>query len=177
MIRNTRIALSGALLLATAGCGSSAPPELKQAAQAMASMAAPVHLARSAFAVAYPECRPSEYVSYLFSPMGTAEWPPREGGVESYEVEAAKSIGATVLPAGVQIIPFEWRPGGGAQLVIRADDEAGLVILEGYGRDDVKPVLRREIRLAVVEPDAFARELFRANADMGIGYQSVDPSR
>ena len=163
--------------LLNAGCRPEEPTELRRAARAVASLTAPRNLSRSAFAAAYPAGEPSEFVSYMFSPMGKSEWPPSEDGADPREAEAARSINMPLLPAGVAIVPFRRRPDGGAQLVVRADDAAGLVVLEGYGRQDSEPVLRREIRLVHVEPDPMARRIFESNADMGIGYGTVDRDR
>jgi hypothetical protein len=136
-----------ALLLTLAACGPGEPPELRQAADAIAYMAAPANRSRSAFAAVYPEGKPSDYLSYLFSTLGTAEWPPSEDWADEYEIEAARSIRMPLLPAQVKILPRQWKSGGGAQLVVRADDSRGMLILEGYGITDTEPVLRREIKL------------------------------
>ncbi len=128
-------------------CNSSEPPELKQAADVVQYMMSPRNLSRTAFTSMYPEGKASDFVSYMFSTIGTAEWPPSEDGVDEGALEAAHSIGIPTIPAGLEIIPRKWKAGQALQLLVSADDTKGVVILEGYLAEYADPVMRREITM------------------------------
>ncbi|MBU8872114.1 MAG: hypothetical protein KOO60_14695 [Gemmatimonadales bacterium] len=172
--------LAGAFIVLTAltlsACGPEEPPELKKAAAVIQYMMAPPNLSRSAFCVAFPEGKPSQYVSYLFSTMGSAEWPPGEDWVDKIEIETARVIGIPISPRGVTFIPRNRKNSAGSQLVIGCDDARGVVILEGYGPADTEPALYREITLREVNPAPGVALLFESNAQMGMDAQSFDPA-
>jgi len=50
--------------------GQSSDPGLEKAAQVIQYMMVPRNLSRSAFSVAFTDPKPSNFVSYIFSPMG-----------------------------------------------------------------------------------------------------------
>lgn len=76
--------------------------------------------------------KPSDYVSYLFSTAGMAEWPPSEGSEKSLEMQQAKSIGDTPLPAGVKIVPYKVETNSGKQIVVMPDDKKWEIVVEAY---------------------------------------------
>ncbi len=162
------------LALAFSACGSNEPPELQQAAWVIQHMMAPANLSRSAFCVGFPEGRPSQYVSYLFSDMGAAEWPINEDWADEFDRETARATRTPLAPSGVFFAPNQWECGEGTQLVIRYDDARGVVILEGYGLTDTEPVLHREITLRHVKPAPGVAMFYQSSAQMGLDIQSFD---
>jgi len=154
------------------GCGDgavSAAPELKQAAKAFRHMAKPSELSRSMFSAAYPNGKPSQYVSFLFSGPGTAEWPIP---LDEYEEDAMRSARIPVIPQGLPIVKNKPDEDRGMQLVIRYDDGRNVVIAEGY-EDPKKPaVLRREWELPKVKPAPGVAILYQSNRGAGASFQS-----
>lgn len=151
----TWLALVGGLLfgLTLSSCGEREPEEpveLKRAAAVVKYMMAPNQLRRSSFLAVFPEGKPSDFVIWMFSTFGTAEWPPYEDG-DPMELEQAKSIRAPVIPSDVYLNPREPEPKKGKQLVIKSDDLRGLIIIEGYLNPQEPPVFRREWKLPRLE--------------------------
>jgi hypothetical protein len=169
-------AVLAVIVFSLTGCDSSEPPELKQAASVIRYLTAPVNLSRSAFWVAYPDGKPSEFVSYMFSTMGLAEWPPRNDEFDEFELEAIRSMGTPLVPSGVSFFPRHRQSGMGTQVVIGYDDARGVVIVEGYGPTGTEPVLRREFTLPKVSPAPGVDQVFESNARMGMDIQSFDPT-
>jgi len=135
--------------LTIASCGEQEPEEpieLKRAAAVVKYMMAPNQLKRSSFLAVFPEGKPSEFVTWMFSTFGFAEWPPYEDG-DPMEIEQAKSIRMPVIPKDVYLNPRLLDPAKGKQIVIKSDDQRGLIIIEGYLNPHVPPVLRREWKL------------------------------
>jgi hypothetical protein len=176
MVKNTRAATSILLLifvvLATVACTESGPPELVQAAGAIDDMLKPANLSRSMYSVAFPDGKPSNYVSYMFSEMGAAEWPPSEAWADELVREQMEAIGQTLLPADVAIVPLTVDPSLGKQMVISFDDERGMVMAHGYLDPAGEPTLTREWKLPRVEPAPGVELFYRANLDEGLSAQS-----
>ena len=150
-------------------CGGDPPqPELEQAASVVYYMSAPGQLERSMFAAAYAQQQPSEYVSFLFSDMGAAEWPSSGDVLGGLEGEQIQGIGHPMPPDGVAYVPRKPDPAHGKQLVIRADDANRLLIAEGYLDPAQAPVYRREWELARVAPSPEAKMFYQSNRDMGL---------
>jgi len=149
-----------------------APPELKQGMDVIGYMLAPRHMKRSAFSAAFPNGKPSQFVSFLFSDMGAAEWPAAEDAVTDMEREQMKAIRAPMAPAGVAYVPRRVDPTRGKQVVITFDDERGMVIAEAYVDPLAEPVLVREWKLPHVKPGRGVADMHRSNADLGAGDQS-----
>ena len=153
--KKTWLLLAGWLLvgLTIASCGEREPEEpieLKRAAAVVKYMLAPNHLRRSSFLAVFPEGKPSDFVAWMFSTLGTAEWPPYEDG-DPMELEQAKSIRMPVIPKDVTLTPREPDPKKGKQIVIKSDDRRGLIIVEGYLNSESPPALRREWNLTIVK--------------------------
>lgn len=146
----TWLLLAGGLLvgLTIASCGEQGPEEPVELKRAVVVkyMMAPNQLKRSSFLAVFPEGKPSDFVIWMFSTFGTAEWPPYEDG-DPMELEQAKSIRMPVIPKDVTLVPREPDPEKGKQIVIKSDDQRGLFIIEGYLNPHVPPVLRREWKL------------------------------
>ena len=158
-------------ILVNCGSGTTDDPELKRAIKASASLLLPKNLSRSAFYAAYPNGTPSDYVSYYFSSMGSAEWPPYEGGGE-FSAEEMKMAGMSAIPQNVKVYPRNINPTHiGKQIIIKADNTRGVIIFEGYLLpSDTQAALVVEKKLPKVKASEFATMTFRSNQQMGIGY-------
>ena len=136
-------ALVAAILLcvATGGCSRSAPqvddPQLRKAEAVARHLTSPRHLSRSTYTAARQTGTPSELVSFLFSDLGAAEWPPDEGDSEG-EREQAKSARVPLLPRGVALVARQPDSRVKRQVVLKADDAKRQLIAEGYA-DPAKP--------------------------------------
>jgi hypothetical protein len=159
------LVLSGVL----AGCGlssSDVSPKLEQAVRAVRQMTAGRQLPRSAFSAAYDHGTPSEYVSFLFSTLGVAEWPV---AMDEAEAEAMRSAFITPLPD--RVLTAAVRPSGPwPQLVIRGDDTRGLLIALGYEAPGQPAVLTEEWPLPQVSPAVGVREMFEDQVSQGAHY-------
>lgn len=118
-----------------------APIALKKATAFMKQLSSKRRLSRSSFIAVSPKT-PSRFVSYIFSTLGTADWPPHEDSADPMEVEQAKSIGEMLVPANVHFSPFKLNTKYKQQLVIMADDEKWLIKVEGYTDPSLPPVLK-----------------------------------
>lgn len=152
MQQSTRIILMLVLPLTIYGtffflkdcCEPEGDPELRIGIQLVRYMSAPWQLKRSSFLAVYPNGKPSEFVNWMFSPFGTAEWPPTEAMVEMDEMEGmqARSIGAPILPKGVKMSPFKLNPDSGKQVVIKADDVKGMILVEAFLDPNLPPEIQ-----------------------------------
>lgn len=161
-----------ALPLVMLSCGKSAPPDIVQAADAMHEMLTPSSLSRSMFSAAFPKGKPSQFVSYLFSDMGVAEWPPSQGSATPMEIEQMKAIRKTMLPDGVAIVPKAPDKSRGRQIVMAYDDPKGIVVILGYVDPKKKPVLLREILLPNVDPAPGIAMMYNSNKQLGMTSQA-----
>ena len=133
------------IALTVAACsGPAVDPRLQQAVTAVEYMTTQRFLADSAFSHVHPERRPSDYVSYLFSTMGSAEWPI---AFDQDEEEQLRSARIPIMPRDLPIVPHKPNSGVDLQVVVRADDAAGLVIIDAYEKAGEDPVLVVERRL------------------------------
>lgn len=123
-------------------------PQLNQAVRVVRYMSAERQLQRSAFRSAYPEGRPEQFVKWIFSPMGSALWPPREGGGEfsREEQKMLKKTGIPFLPVNVALVAEQLDEERGQQVVVRGDDERQILVVEGYLDPQSDPVLVKEWR-------------------------------
>jgi hypothetical protein len=158
------------MLLVVAGlmlsCGqeSDAPPELETTIRVFTRMTSPVMLQNSMFYAVFPQGTPRQYVSFLFSDLGVAEWPPPEGVEEDVPEEH--------LPANVAVTHTRPDTARGLQIVIRWDDERRMILFEGYIDPRMPPVIRRETDLPVVRPSDLARVAAQANLETGARAQA-----
>ena len=118
--------------------------ELRKGIAVVRYMSAPRQLQRSSFLLSYPDGTSEQFLSWMFSPLGAAEWPPYEGGLEfSAEEEAMiRKTGIPFIPANLVLIPQEPDLEKGKQVVIRA--ERGLLIVEGYENPEEPPVVVKQ---------------------------------
>ncbi len=166
------------LLLASVGCGPSVPEDLERGTRVITAMASPRHLRQSMFVALFPEGRPSEFVSFLFSSMGAAEWPLAEdlAAGDPDPIEQQRLLGVPPVPSGVTFTPHSPKANGGRQIVVRYDDARRLVIVEAYVSPVESPVLVREhpFRLPELRPHELEllRRLAESNRDLGIPSQA-----
>ena len=118
-------------------------PQLEKAGRVVRYMSAPRQLQRSSFIAFYPKGKPSEFLSWMFSEMGAAEWPPSEGELDPMEREGMRSAGMPIIPTGVRIYS-RLKKNGSKQIVVKADNRRGLILIEGYLAPDQPVVLSKQ---------------------------------
>lgn len=159
------------LLILAAGfffsCAKPIPPELNQASRVISGMLRPSYLSDSMFYAAYPEGKPSDFVSYIFSEIGSAEWPPSDKWADELARQQMRASGQTVVPSGVYFSPHEPDVNQGMQVVIRADDVKNLVLIDGYVSPQEPPLFSRRIPLVKVEPSPLAVLSYQSNIELG----------
>lgn len=165
MIFRTALGLTlvGALLLV--GCEEPPNPDIKQASSAMAQMATPKMLSRSCFYLIYPNGKPSEFVRYLFSDLGAAEWPI---AFDEMEEEQMKSVRITPLPRTVRVSALKREYPEEKELVLIPDDENSQIIAQGYVANETAPNWESKWDLAIASPDEATQQLCRSNIELGI---------
>jgi hypothetical protein len=120
--------------------------ELRKGISVIRYMSAPRQLKRSGFSATFSEGNAEQFVEWMFSPMGSAIWPPVEGGGEfSHEEEKMiRKTGMPFLPPGISIVPNEPDLERGPQVVVSGDDERQMLVAEGYVDPQEAPVLIKE---------------------------------
>jgi len=100
--------------------GSKEYPELNKAIRVVRYMSAERQLQRSAFRFTYPEGRPEQFVEWMFSPIGSAIWPPVAGGGEfsQEEEKMIQKTGSPFLPSGVSLVSNKPDMDRGQQVVV-----------------------------------------------------------
>ncbi len=148
------IALAGLFFLTS--CADTVTPELNKGVQVVRYMSAKQQIARSSFAVVYPDAQPSDFVNWLFSELGAAEWPDSEAYAEVDPTvrEQAKAIGAPLVPKDVQIVALSPKIEMGKQVVVKFDNARGVIIVEGYLDPEGSPVLTQEWELPKMDSRA-----------------------
>ena len=149
--------------------------ELEKAANAVEHMVSPFNASRSSFFVVLPNGTPRQFVSWFFSSMGSAEWPPVDepGEFSSDELDAMKSSGIPLLPAGVFLRHSIPDMAVQRQVVLKWDDGEETVILEGYLDPTQAPVFARSFKLPKgVVPDEVARAVTQSNLELGMTFQA-----
>ncbi|MGB0564544.1 MAG: hypothetical protein ACPGVO_22505 [Spirulinaceae cyanobacterium] len=149
-----------------AGCFSaSQDAELAQAAKAVTGMGKARHLKRSCFYIVHPSGQPSDFVGYLFSDLGVAEWPI---ALDPVEAEGMEASGITLLPETVRLAPGQRQNLPEKELVLSANDAEGQVKLAGYLPNEVEPNLETTLTLVTATPDEFAQQLCQSAIESGI---------
>jgi hypothetical protein len=121
--------------------------QLKKGVQVVRYLSAERQLKRSSFMV-LKERKPSKFVDWLFSPLGIAEWPPWEDSHLEFdldELKAMKKMGVPLIPKNLALVPLEVDPEKGRQIVVRADDQKRILIIEGFINPKDPPALKEEI--------------------------------
>ncbi len=152
MVRNWHRVLLG-LFLGSLACQDATPPppqNLTDGARVIREMIRSRNLEAAGFFESYPNPKPSDFVSYINSELGVVLWPPREDSPfagDDIELEQFRSIGEGVIPKGIAYRRNRPDPDGGLQVVYRADDETGEVIVEAYTDPTSEPVFIRRWKL------------------------------
>ena len=157
--------LLGILVLLSAGCQSASDPDLKQANAAMAKMAVDQTLTKSCFPVFYPHGEASDFVNYLFSDLGTAEWPIP---FDEMEEEQFKSIGQPSLPRNVTVSPFKRNHPNSKEIVLIADNANRTVLVQGYLAESNEIVFEAQWPLGTAQASEATHHLCQSNFEMGI---------
>ena len=129
-----RLGFNSCSALVVMDYGSKEHPELNKAIRVVRHMSAERQLQHSAFRFTYPEGRPEQFVEWMFSPIGSAIWPPVEGGGE-FSPEEEKMIqktGIPFLPSGVSLVSDKPDMDRGQQVVVRGYDERQMMVVVGY---------------------------------------------
>lgn len=172
------LALAVLLQLGLTACSPPAPPappELEAGAEVVHFMMLPRNLSRSTFTAVLPNGTPRQFVSWLFSDLGAAEWPESEAMAESDPMvkEQAQAIRAPLVPKNVAFFHTAPHPGKGKQMVIKWDDARRVVIVEGYVDPEKPPVLVREWEFPQVSSaDPLAQQSAQSAIQAGGSYQS-----
>ncbi len=142
-----------ASLISFVGCEGAVPADLDRAAKVIRFMSEENKLERTSFPVLYPKCLPSEFVKWLFSDKGKAEWPDSLDNDDSNPDVRNKAFkeGAPIVPKSVQFFAGRTDLDSGRQLIVKANDALRTIIVEGYGDPQKKPDLKREWSLPVVK--------------------------
>jgi hypothetical protein len=131
------------------------PPDLVDAAQVLREMTSRRHLDQAGFFEVHPEAKPSDFVSFINSDLGEVLWPPREDSLfaDEIEIEQARATGQTLIPSGIAYTRNRPNPDVKRQIVYRADDEEGEIVVEAYTDPTGEPVFVRRLRLPEVNPE------------------------
>lgn len=118
--------------------------ELRKGIATVRYMSAPRQLQRSSFLVTYPNGTSEQFLRWMFSPLGAAEWPPYEGGFEFSPDEEAmvRKTGMPFIPAGLVLVSHEPDLEKGRQVVIRAEE--GMLIAEGFENPEGSPAVVKQ---------------------------------
>ena len=169
------VPLLAVLSLVLLPCGGpSIPKNLERALGYIEYSLQPSNLARTSFPVVLPDGTPKQYVSWMFSAMGKADWPPTD---ESAVMEFGS---ADMVPSGIPLLPDDVafvhsRPDTSAknQVVVKWDDARGVVIAEAYLDPNGQPVEVREFSLPhVTSTNEAARLAAQDNLGLGMSYQA-----
>lgn len=154
-----RFALQACLLLALSACGGDRPEgaddaTLLQLEAVARHLTGPRHLRASAYPDIRTSDRPSELVSFLFSDIGVAEWPPVDSGpatasgplvvqTSEMEREQMRSTRTPMFPADGALVHARPDLRIGKQLVLSGDDSSGEIVAEAYLDPNQPPAYTR----------------------------------
>lgn len=146
--------------------------ELVSAANAIGYYLTPAHLSRSQFSAAYDNPKPSDFVSYLFSGMGAAEFPAVGGVMDEYERESLIMARQPVPPRDISYVSRFVDTLKNKQIVVKFDDSRGVVIAEGYSDPKMSAEFTKEWKLNKVIAAPGVDMMFRENKEYGVSYKS-----
>jgi hypothetical protein len=134
------------VLLVSCSSSPNINPRLEQAVLSFKYMTSKKFLSDSPFKNIYPRQIPSEYLEYIFSTIGSAEWPT---AYDEGEEEQLRSVGIPIMPLDIAIAPNRPDLKVDLQIVLKADDKTGMIIIEAYEKAGEDPVLvvKRKIGL------------------------------
>jgi hypothetical protein len=128
-------------LISCSDNSSNQDPDLQRSVNFVKYLSSNRFLKKSGFRALNDEKKPSKFVSYLFSTMGSAEW---FSVGDPYEEEQMKSIGVPVPPKNV-FITDTYTQGAGKQIVLKGDDANSQIIVEAYGPDSGAVLFTKKI--------------------------------
>ncbi|MEB3274620.1 MAG: hypothetical protein ACO4AI_14080 [Prochlorothrix sp.] len=168
----SRLLLITGFLLSS--CQSPTDSDLMAANTALSAMVTTRNLKNSCFGVAYPEGGAENFIRYLFSDLGSAEWPVAFDALEREQMAAA---GQTPIPANVVISALDRQYPDRKELVLQA--QTGQITAQGYLPEETTPHFEAlwELGPAVTNPtpDPLMVPLCESNIDMGMGIDGLDP--
>ena len=118
-------------------------PTLEKAERIVRHMSAPRQLKRSSFLLVFPEGKPSDFVNWMFSSLGAAEWPPSQEEWEDMGGDSEDPAGIPILPKDVGIFSSP-RSDVTKHIIVKSDDRKGLIIIEGFLKPGEPPVLVKQ---------------------------------
>ena len=144
--------VSTGLLVGCLACEPPKPPppkDLVTAALILRDMMSEANLDRAGFLKAFPDAKPSDFVRFIGSEQGNVLWPPREESpfADEDEIALSRARGETLIPRGIAFRRGSPDPNQSRQIVYRADEARGEVVVEGYLAPDAEPVLVYRWRL------------------------------
>ena len=157
--------LASSIILLLTACGSAPDEDLTAANTALSQMASNRTLSRSCFTVAYPDGQAADFIDYMFSDLGSAEWPV---AFDEYEEQAMGSIGQVPLPANVAVSPLSRTSPNQKELVLTANNAERKILVQGYLANDSKVVFEDEWPVGTAVADDMVREMCISNLEMGI---------
>ncbi len=155
--------------LLSAGCSEkkALDSDLEQAGTVIKRILSPENLSNSMFAVAYPECKPSQFAGYMVSGFGASELPPLESNAGEEEIQSARILRMPLWPDSVSIAAEKPDPGQRKQLVLKFDDTKGVLIVE-YFEDATSPAVgSSEFTVPKVTASAMAKLTYGSYIEMG----------
>lgn len=161
----TNYLLLGILALFSTACQSAPDPDLKQANAAIAKMTVDRTLTKSCFSVVYPDGEASDFVKYLFSDLGAAEWPI---AFDEMEEEQFKAIGQPLLPRNVTVSPSKRNQPNSKEIVLIADNANRAVLVQGYVAESNEVAFEAQWPLGTAQASEATRQLCQSNLEMGI---------
>jgi hypothetical protein len=122
--------------------GDTKYPSLQKAESVVRKVSSKRQLKRSSFSALAGEKTPSQFVQWMFSPMGSAEWymVDTPGEFSSEELKMIKKTGVPLLPPDVTIVPNKPNLEHGKQVVVKTDNVKNLIIVESYIDPKESPV-------------------------------------
>ncbi len=115
--------------------------DLKQAEIVLRHVSSEQQIEETSFPMIQIEKTPSNFVYWMFSPLGTAGWQVSEDYSE-FSADEMKFIkgNSPVVPKNVDIFANRPKITRGKQIVIRADDSRRMLIAEAYLKPNRNPV-------------------------------------
>ena len=152
MIRLTAVASLIACVATCVSCQTPTPPppkDLTDGSLVIREMMSSRKLDAAGFYRAYPDPKPSDFVSFINSDLGAILWPPREDSpfADNSQIEPSRATGEAMIPKGIAFKRNRPDPDGGRQIVYRHDDENGEIVVEAYVDPKTEPVFTRRWRL------------------------------
>jgi hypothetical protein len=166
MHQAVKVLLGFGLWFLFSGCEKPPDPDLAQANRAVGKMAANISMTRSCFSLAYPNGKASDFVDYLFSDLGTLEWPV---AMDEMEEKQMRSAGQTPLPSDVMVSRLQRRHQDQKEIVLQGDDTNRTLLVEGYLPGEDRVNLKAEWPVGTAQADEFATSLCNSNIEMGMG--------